>query len=88
MWRNRKFDGKIEKQHPPQQKTVDQILQQLRHVHARLPCKHEKFGGVKRRRMPQELNWSKKIIFCELPYWSLLLLCHNLDVMHIEKKCV
>ena len=32
------------------------------------------------------LNWTKKSIFYELPYWSLLSLCHNLDVMHIEKN--
>jgi len=31
-------------------------------------------------------NWHKKSIFWELPYWKDLLLCHNLDVMHIEKN--
>jgi len=25
-------------------------------------------------------------IFWELPYWKTNLLCHNLDVMHIEKN--
>ena len=30
-------------------------------------------------------NWRKKSIFF-LPYWSSLLICHNLDVMHIEKN--
>jgi hypothetical protein len=28
----------------------------------------------------------KKSIFFELPYWSSLLIRHNLDVMHIEKN--
>jgi len=28
----------------------------------------------------------KKSIFWELPYWQHQLLCHNLDVMHIEKN--
>ena len=44
------------------------------------------FGGKKRKRQPTELNWTKKSIFWELPYWTSLSLCHNLDVMHIEKK--
>ena len=40
----------------------------------------------KRKRMKIELNWTKKSIFFELPYWSTLKLRHNLDVMHIEKN--
>jgi len=31
-------------------------------------------------------NWVKRNIFYELPYWKTNLLCHNLDVMHIEKN--
>lgn len=31
-------------------------------------------------------NWTKRSIFWELPYWSKLLIRHNLDVMHIEKN--
>ena len=32
-------------------------------------------------------NWKKKkSIFFQLPYWKMLLLRHNLDVMHIEKN--
>lgn len=30
--------------------------------------------------------WKKKSIFFSLPYWQHLLMCHNLDVMHIEKN--
>ena len=40
----------------------------------------------KRKRTKIELNWTKKSIFFELPYWSTLKLRHNLDVMHIEKN--
>lgn len=40
----------------------------------------------KRKRGANELNWSKRIILFDLPYWSTLLLRHNLDVMHIEKN--
>ena len=31
-------------------------------------------------------NWVKRSIFWELPYWKTNLLCHNLNVMHIEKN--
>jgi hypothetical protein len=31
-------------------------------------------------------NWVKRSIFWELPYWKTNLLCHNLDVMYIEKN--
>ena len=31
-------------------------------------------------------NWSRRSIFWDLPYWSKLLIRHNLDVMHIEKN--
>jgi len=31
-------------------------------------------------------NWVKRSIFWELSYWKTNLLCHNLDVMHIEKN--
>ena len=40
----------------------------------------------KRKRSATDLNWTKKSIFLELPYWKTLKLCHNLDVMHIEKN--
>lgn len=31
-------------------------------------------------------NWQKKSAFFQLPYWKALLLCHNFNVMHIEKN--
>ena len=31
-------------------------------------------------------GWRKCSIFWDLPYWSTNLICHNLDVMHIEKN--
>ena len=31
-------------------------------------------------------NWTKQSIFWEFPYWRKPLICHNLDVMHIEKN--
>jgi len=31
-------------------------------------------------------NWAKQSIFSELPYWKTNLLCHNLEVIHIENN--
>ncbi|KAL0361983.1 UNVERIFIED_CONTAM: hypothetical protein Scaly_1153500 [Sesamum calycinum] len=31
-------------------------------------------------------KWTKKSIFTDLPYWSMLLIQHNFNVMHIEKN--
>ncbi|KAK1407509.1 hypothetical protein QVD17_39125 [Tagetes erecta] len=80
------FNGKKETRDPPRRLTNTQILNQLRKVHVRVPGKHPKYGGVKRKREASELNWTKRSIFFELEYWSSLLLKHNLDVMHVEKN--
>ena len=48
--------------------------------------KHPDFGGKKRKREGDELNWRKKSIFWELPLWPSLLLRHNLDIMHVKKN--
>ena len=49
--------------------------------------------GVKRKRgddanetIVEELNWKKKSVFFQLPYWKDNLIRRNLDVMHIEKN--
>ncbi|XP_024028689.1 uncharacterized protein LOC112093778 [Morus notabilis] len=84
--KTKKFDGKVEKLPPPARKSVHQILAQLQNVSLRLPGKHEKYGGKKRKRHASELNWTKKSIFWELRYWKSLSLRHNLDVLHIEKN--
>ncbi|XP_028085588.1 uncharacterized protein LOC114286613 [Camellia sinensis] len=42
--------------------------------------------GKKRKRSPQYLNWTRRRIFFDLPYWKTLKVRHNLDVMHIEKN--
>ena len=34
----------------------------------------------------QSHNWTRRSILWKLPYWSKLLIRHNLDVMHIEKN--
>ncbi|XP_039145579.1 uncharacterized protein LOC120282799 [Dioscorea cayenensis subsp. rotundata] len=51
-------------------------------------------SGIEVLRQVEDMNgskdgpWKKKSIFFTLPYWKHLLLRHNLDVMHIEKKCM
>ena len=68
----------------PNELSGDQLLQQLMNV------THVQFGKGKttrkRKRTPNELNWTKKSIFFQLPYQSTLKLRHNLDVMHTEKN--
>ncbi len=81
-----KFNGHVEKRRPPVQLTTTDILLQLQQVADKTPGKHSQFGGKKCKRSASELNWSKRSIFFELPYWADQQLKHNLDVMHIEKN--
>ncbi|KAL5563440.1 hypothetical protein UlMin_033187 [Ulmus minor] len=86
-WRsNLQFDGRTERKRPPRRFSTTDILEQLRRVKTGIPGKHPNYGGVKRKRGDDELNWRKKSIFYELPYWVDIELKHNLDVMHIEKN--
>ncbi|XP_073126852.1 uncharacterized protein [Henckelia pumila] len=47
--------------------------------------KRKKQDDSKRVQKPVQI-WKKKSIFFDLPYWSGLLIRHNLDVMHVEKN--
>ncbi|KAL5548417.1 hypothetical protein UlMin_003648 [Ulmus minor] len=86
-WRsNLDFDGLIERKRPPRRFSLVDIMDQLRRVKTTIPGKHPNYGGVKRERGDDELNWRKKSIFYELPFWAEIELKHNLDVMHIEKN--
>ncbi|XP_059631038.1 uncharacterized protein LOC132273939 [Cornus florida] len=82
--RYKQFNGQKEERQPPKQLTGDDILEQLNLI----PEVRFRKGpnNKKRTRVKEELNWTKKSIFFELPYWKTLLLRHNLDVMHIEKN--
>ena len=67
--RNHKgIDGKTERRQPPRHLSVVEILNQLNQLRPQLPGKHPEFGGRKRKREEDELNWRKKSIFWELPY--------------------
>lgn len=61
-------------------------MRQLENVPQCPHGKNQSNIGQKRKRSADELNWSKKSIFFELPYWCKLLMRHNIDVMHVEKN--
>ncbi|XP_042964767.1 uncharacterized protein LOC122298991 [Carya illinoinensis] len=83
-WRKNKraFNGANEVQGHPAKLTAQAVLESLRMV------SNVQFGKIlpKRKRAPQELNWTKKSIFFDLPYWQDVELRHNLDIMYIEKN--
>ncbi|CAH9103451.1 unnamed protein product [Cuscuta europaea] len=76
------FDEKIELRPAPVVLSGDEILNQLANVEE---VTSTSFKSNTNKRKIKQL-WRKKSIFFELPYWSSLLLRHNLDVMHIEKN--
>ncbi|XP_042972746.1 uncharacterized protein LOC122304540 [Carya illinoinensis] len=67
-WRRKKsaFNGKEEHRLQPNIITGQALMEQLHEV------SNVQFGksAKKRKRAPNELNWTKKSIFFELPYWS------------------
>ncbi|XP_056688291.1 uncharacterized protein [Spinacia oleracea] len=79
-WRNSKsFNGKVERRSRPKKLSGNEILEQVKDLEGM------KFG--KTFKLPKRKdNWKKKSIFFDFPYWSSLLIRHNLDVMHIEKN--
>ncbi|XP_039138806.1 uncharacterized protein LOC120276140 [Dioscorea cayenensis subsp. rotundata] len=85
VWRRRKlFDGQPENRSKPRKLSGTDLLEQLAAIKDTNFGKHP--NNKKRKRSPEELNWTKRSILFELPYWKTLKLRHNLDVMHIEKN--
>ncbi|KAH0721554.1 hypothetical protein KY284_006584 [Solanum tuberosum] len=80
-WRSNKrsFNGKTEFRPPPPFLKGTDVLNSLHDF--------ENVLGKKRKRS-NDGPWKKRSIFFELPYWQHNLLCHNLDVMYIEKNIV
>ncbi|KAL0550079.1 hypothetical protein IC582_014577 [Cucumis melo] len=85
LYRRKKswFDGKVEDQQVPRIVSENAIETRLKDFQN---C----FGKVdkKKRKRQKELKgmWKKRSIFFDLPYWKELVLCHNIDVMHVEKN--
>ena len=65
---------------PPPKLTGEQVWSRV----SSLPTASEHKGKVDG--YGRSHNWTRRSIFWELPYWSKLLIRHNLDVMHIEKN--
>ncbi|XP_073047517.1 uncharacterized protein [Primulina eburnea] len=86
-WRKNKslFDGTKEVRPPPLSLSGGDVLAQVNDLEGNILTKDVK-RKVKISHENRGDNWNKKSIFFELPYWSSLLLRHNLDVMHIEKN--
>jgi len=82
--RSKKFDGKKENRSKPKELSGDDVLHQLDLLSTYRVGKHS--NNKKKKRRPEELNWVRRSILFELPYWKSLKLRHNLDVMHIEKN--
>ena len=76
-----KFDGHSERGHPPHILSGVEIWSQQQSI------SHVPFGKTFKTDLARLSGWKKKSIFFRLlPYWTDLLLRHNLDVMHIEKN--
>ena len=67
--------GKVVQEGPPRYLTGEEVKAQL----YRLVDDRDKFG--------KEHNWTYISGLWQLPYFTKLLLRHNIDVMHNEKKC-
>ena len=66
MWhRSRVHDGKIERRAPSVVINEQEILEQLDQLEFPVMSKHPSIQDKKRKRA---LNWTKKIIFFDLPY--------------------
>ncbi|KAF7128108.1 hypothetical protein RHSIM_Rhsim11G0023200 [Rhododendron simsii] len=84
-WRkDKKFNGFPEYDKKSLELSVEKVMSQLDRLQ---PVEFGKdTRGRKRSRLRTELNWTKKGILWELPYFPSLLIRHNFDVMHIEKN--
>lgn len=84
IWRKKKtiLNGSAEHRDPPTMYSGEDILIQLQNI------PDANFGKAikKRKRTIEEFNWTKKSIFFQLLYWSIINIRYNLNVMHIEKN--
>jgi len=90
--RDRKnFNNEIETEKAPQQTSGEELYQNLRLyrssiVFGKNPENPGKPSKKKTKFMSLPPGWKKVSIFFQLPYWSSLLIRHNIDVMHTEKN--
>jgi len=65
---------------PPEVPDGDEIMRQLECVVNRVRTRHKLPNG--------EVDWKRRSVLYDLPYWKDQLLRHNIDVMHTEKNVV
>ncbi|XP_030506438.2 uncharacterized protein LOC115721305 isoform X1 [Cannabis sativa] len=83
-YRKKKYKSARARERAPQCPTIMtgvEVVEQLSKV-------TNDFGKGKKRVRGTEIEkrWKKKSIFFRLPYWEVLVVRHNLDVMHVEKN--
>jgi hypothetical protein len=88
-WRKeaRSFDGTQELDHPPPMPTGDEIWRQVQGIDSVVEAIRKRLNVVQVG-CDEQLMWKKRCILFTLPYWKNNMLCHNIDVMHIEKNMV
>ena len=84
-WRKNKssFDNTRETRQAPKPISGDEVIKQYEKFEQTI------FGKITRKRKrdnEDDIIGERKVFFFNLPYWKSLLLRHNLDVMHVEKK--
>jgi len=81
-WRRnkRRFNGAQELGGPPEFPDGDEIMRQLDGVVNR--------AKTRQKLPPGEVDWKRRSVLYDLPYWKDQLLRHNIDVMHTEKNVV
>ncbi|CAH9075324.1 unnamed protein product, partial [Cuscuta epithymum] len=73
--------GRKETNRPPVRLSGEQIYDRVAAIDTAVDDPNELPEGY-----GSDHKWTKKSIFWDLPYWKILLVRHNLDVMHIEKN--
>lgn len=74
---------------PPEELTGHEILAQITALGLKKVTElniEETRNRILKKSKRSGFGWKKRSIFWDLPYWSSLLIRHNLDVMHIEKN--
>ncbi|XP_021625026.1 uncharacterized protein LOC110624220 [Manihot esculenta] len=86
-WRKNKSwfrKNKVVTEHAPLVRTGEEILHEIESLG--LMRVTDPGSDVVNAVISKTCGWRKHSIFWDLPYWSSLLIRHNLDVMHIEKN--
>ena len=71
---------------PPRKYTAEELAEKIELAKDYETGKNPECKKRKRPVVTDEPVWHLKSSLHDLPYWSELLLAHNLDVMHIEKN--